>query len=177
MKNICVFCASKTGNDPAFSTIAEETGKEIASRNKRLIYGGGNIGLMGKVANSVLDHGGEIVGIIPDFLLKREVGHIEATELVIVQDMMERKVEMINRSNAFIALPGGFGTLDEVLEVITWNQLHLIDKPLVIVNHNGYFDPLLDMIEKMEAAGFIWKSTKGHLMVAPDINETFTYLR
>jgi uncharacterized protein (TIGR00730 family) len=153
--NVCVFCGSSTGINPAYAEAARSLGELLARNNMRLIYGGGNVGLMGIVADAVMAGGGEVIGIIPDFLLKREVGHRGITRLEVVETMHERKKRMADLADAFIALPGGWGTMEELTEVLTWRQLGLIKQPVGIINVNNFFDPLLDQLRKMVQEEFV----------------------
>ena len=153
--NICVFCGSATGHNPLFAQAAEKLGDLIGANGHSLVYGGGNIGLMGILADAVLKSRGNVIGIIPDFLFKKEVAHTGITELIIVESMHERKMKMANRANVFIAMAGGWGTLDELAEILTWRQLQLIDKPIGILNTLGFFSPLLDMMSAMVNEGFL----------------------
>ena len=153
--NICVFCGSATGHNPVFAGAAKSLGRLIGSNNHTLVYGGGNIGLMNILANSVMEAGGKVIGIIPDFLFKREVAHTGITELIIVDSMHERKKRMADKSDAFIAIPGGWGTLDELAEILTWKQLSLINKPIGILNTNEFFTPLIHMMQSMVVNGFL----------------------
>ena len=153
--NICVFCGSSMGFDPVYADSAKELGKLIAEQGHTLIYGGGNVGLMGIVADAVLSNGGRVIGVIPEFLMKREVGHIGVTQLEIVPSMHERKKRMADLSDAFIAMPGGWGTLDETAEILTWKQLELIHQPVGILNTNGFFDSLLSQMKLMVREGFL----------------------
>jgi uncharacterized protein (TIGR00730 family) len=139
-RSICVFCGSNFGSRPEYSTAAEQLGKLLASRGIALVYGGGKVGLVGKVADAVLSAGGKATGVIPQALVQKEVGHEGLTELKIVDSMHERKAVMAELADAFIALPGGFGTLDEFCEILTWAQLGLHRKPCGILNVNGYYD-------------------------------------
>ena len=147
MKRICVFCGSSAGNRPEYRVCAEELGAELVRRQIGLVYGGGNVGLMGAIADSVLKAGGEAIGVIPEHLMALEVGHKHLTKLHVVRSMHERKALMADLSDAFIALPGGFGTLEEFFEVLTWSQLGLHRKPCGIVNVLDYFTPLLEMLD------------------------------
>lgn len=147
MKRICVFCGSSAGSDPAYRACAEELGAELVRRNIGLVYGGGDVGLMGATADAVLKAGGEATGVIPEHLMNREIGHRQLTKLHVVRSMHERKALMADLSDAFIALPGGFGTLEEFCEVLTWSQLGLHEKPCGIVNVKGYYTPLLLMLD------------------------------
>ena len=139
--SICVFCGSRYGADPRFRAAATRFGELAGSAQIRLIYGGGHVGLMGAVADAAIAAGGEVIGLIPTRLLEREVGHRAITELVVTQDMFERKQQMIDRADAFVVLPGGLGTLDELLEVVTLRQLGYHAKPIVVVNLGGYLGP------------------------------------
>ena len=147
MKRICVFCGSSAGSQPEYRACAQQLGVELTRRKIGLVYGGGNVGLMGAIADSVLEAGGEAIGVIPEHLMTREIGHNRLTKLHIVRSMHERKALMADLSDAFIALPGGFGTLEEFCEVLTWSQLGLHAKPCGIVNVLGYYTPLLRMLD------------------------------
>ncbi|MEO7992357.1 MAG: TIGR00730 family Rossman fold protein [Chryseolinea sp.] len=153
--SICVFCGSAIGNDKVFSDAARRLGILLASRDITLIYGGADVGLMGILADSVLEHHGKVIGVIPDFLMNREVGHKNLTRLEVVASMHERKKRMTDISDAFIAIPGGWGTLDELAEILTWKQLGLIQQPVGILNVNHFFDPLLLQMRLMEETGFL----------------------
>ena len=155
MKSVCVFCGSSSGSNPIFAEIATQVGKEIARRQLCLVYGGGGIGLMGVVADAALSAGGEVIGVIPQALLDKELGHGSLTELVVVGSMHERKATMANRADAFLALPGGFGTFEEFCEVLTWAQLGLHNKPCGLLNVNGFYDPLLALFDRSVADGFL----------------------
>jgi uncharacterized protein (TIGR00730 family) len=147
MKRICVFCGSSVGTHPEYRGCAEELGAQLTRRNIGLVYGGGNVGLMGAIADSVLRAGGEAIGVIPEHLMSREIGHKQLTKLHIVRSMHERKALMADLSDAFIALPGGFGTFEEFFEVLTWSQLGLHMKPCGVVNVLNYYTPLLTMLD------------------------------
>src|ERR1039458_1692599 len=147
MGRICVFCGSSSGSRPEYRTAAEEMGRELARRNIGLVYGGGKVGLMGVLADSVLRAGGEAVGVIPEHIMSREIGHKGLTKLHVVHSMHERKALMADLSDAFIAMPGGFGTLEEFCEVVTWTQLGLHAKPCGILNVIGFYAPLLAMFD------------------------------
>ena len=146
-------------------------GRQLGSRGHRLIYGGASIGIMGRLADAVLSAGGEVIGVIPKGLFRREVPHQGITELIAVNDMHQRKSEMASRADAFVALPGGFGTLEELLEIITWNQIGILKKPVVVLNLNGFFDPLLSMIDHAMATGFIKQKNGDILKVANSVDE------
>lgn len=153
--NVCVFCGSSTGHSAVFAETARHTGDLLAVGGHTLIYGGGNIGLMGIVADAALAKGGRVVGVIPDFLMKREVGHTALTELVIVNSMHERKKRMADMTDVFVALPGGWGTLDELAEILTWRQLGLIDQPIGLLNVDNFFSPLVQQMQAMTENGFL----------------------
>ncbi|MCW5912448.1 MAG: TIGR00730 family Rossman fold protein [Cyclobacteriaceae bacterium] len=153
--NICVFCGSGTGHNPVYAGAARTLGKLLVQHQSTLIYGGGNIGLMGIVADQVIDGGGKVIGIIPDFLMQKEVGHKGLTQLEVVGSMHERKRRMADLAHAFLALPGGWGTLDELAEILTWRQLGLVNAPVAILNTQGYFDTLIKQMEVMVHEGFL----------------------
>jgi uncharacterized protein (TIGR00730 family) len=152
--SVCVFCSSAGGLPEVYRAAARDLGAELAGRGHRLVYGGGNVGLMGEVARSVHSHGGTVVGVIPQGLVDRELAYDPADELLVTTTMRERKAEMDARADAFVALPGGFGTLEELLEVLTLRQLRLHDRPIVLVNVAGYWDPFLSMVQDMVDQGF-----------------------
>lgn len=145
-KSICVFCGSRVGNDPAYAELARRLGTECAARGVRLVYGGGRIGLMGILADAALSAGGEVVGVIPEFLQKLEVGNGAVSELHLVDSMHERKQRMFDLADAFVTLPGGLGTFDETIEIITWKQLRLHSKPIVLINHEGYWEIFRELV-------------------------------
>ena len=154
MKSVCVFCGAGKARNPVYNDRARELGNLIAERNLRLVYGGASVGLMGTVADGVLEKGGDVYGILPDFLFKKEVGHTGIQKLEIVDSMHIRKQKMYESSDAFIILPGGIGTLDEFFEVFTWSQLELHNKPIGLYNINNYFNKLLNFISETIAEGF-----------------------
>ncbi len=154
INSVCVFCGSRAGVDPAFSEAAEELGRIFAEREVRLIYGGGSIGLMGVVMQAVLDNGGAVTGVIPEFLMRREVGNPALTELIVVDSMHERKRRMFEFADGFAVLPGGLGTLDETIEVLTWQQLGLHGKPISLLNTGGYWTCFEALIEHVIGQGF-----------------------
>lgn len=147
IKNVCVFCGSGLGTNTLFSECVIDLGKYLAVNKYKLVYGGANVGLMGVLADSVLENGGEVVGIMPKHLVDKEVAHLNLPELFMTDTMQERKQLMIEKSDAFISLPGGFGTFDELFEVLTLNQLGIIHKPCAIYNVNGYFDNFLSQLD------------------------------
>lgn len=153
--NVCVFCGSNSGKTSLYTGASRELGVLLASKGHSLIYGGGNIGLMGILADAVLDKGGKVIGVIPDFLLKKEVGHSNLTQLEVVSSMHERKRRMADLADAFVVMPGGWGTLDETAEILTWRQLGLIHQPIGLVNINGFFDFLLAQMNYMVKEGFL----------------------
>lgn len=155
LRSVCVYCGSSPGIRPAYALAARELGAALAESGTRLIYGGGEIGLMGTVARSVLDGGGHVTGIIPDFLRRRENMIDDAQELVVVPDMHARKQLMFERSDAFVALPGGVGTLEELVEQMTWAQLGRHTKPILLLDVEGFWQPLIGLFGHMRAAGFI----------------------
>ncbi|ENW20108.1 TIGR00730 family Rossman fold protein [Acinetobacter haemolyticus] len=174
MNSICVFCGSSLGNDPIYQQMAQATGQAIAEQGKTLIYGGGRSGLMGVVADSALKAGGRVVGIIPNALVDRELAHKGLTELYVVDNMHERKTQMSEQADAFIALPGGAGTLEEIFEQWTWNQLGIHQKPCAFLNVGGFYDDLIKMIQGSVARGFSQSRFVDQLIVANDINEILT---
>lgn len=153
--NVCVFCGSSLGDHPLFRDAAHELGAALAGAGATLIYGGGNIGLMGVLADAAIQHGGEVIGVIPDFLMRREAGHSGISRLEVVDSMHSRKRRMAELSDAFVAMPGGWGTLDELAEILTWNQLQLIVKPVFLLNSGNFFDHLLAQMRKMVDDGFL----------------------
>ncbi|MED1949349.1 TIGR00730 family Rossman fold protein [Brevibacillus centrosporus] len=155
MKRICVFAGSNPGVNPAFEQIAQELGRELVARELDLVYGGSNMGLMGRVANSVLAGGGKAIGIMPTGLFRGEIVHTGLTELHEVNTMHERKAMMNDLSDGFIALPGGYGTFEEIFEVVSWGQIGIHTKPIGLLNVDGYYTPLMEMVNHATAAGFI----------------------
>lgn len=165
LKKICVFCGSSSGNDLAITEAAEKLGKIFATRNITLVYGAAKIGVMGTIAKSVLDNNGKVIGIIPEFLKMKEVVHLGLTELVTTQNMHERKLKMQEASDGFIALPGGMGTLEELFEIITWLQLGLHKKPIGLLNVNGFYNDLINLLENMVRKGFLSMDNYNLLLV------------
>jgi uncharacterized protein (TIGR00730 family) len=174
--NVCVFCGSSTGNNPLYAESALKLGTLMAQASMSLIYGGGNVGLMGIVADAVMKHQGEVIGVIPDFLVKREVGHQGITRLEVVGSMHQRKHRMADLADAFIALPGGWGTLEELFEILTWKQLGLVDQPIVLLNANRFFDPLLDQMRSMAQEGFLKPTYLKALNVAASPEEALSMI-
>lgn len=165
--SICVFCGSADGTLPAYTAAAEATGVLLASRGFRLVYGGGRAGLMGRIADAVLTAGGEAIGVIPSGMVDREIAHRGLTELVVTDTMTERKALMAQRSTAFLVLPGGFGTLEEFSEVLSWAQIGLHRKPIGFLNVCGYYDGLFAFFDQMVEHGFLRQSSR-HLVLADD---------
>jgi uncharacterized protein (TIGR00730 family) len=171
IKSICVYCASGPGKNPVFVEAAKSFGRVLAEHRIRLIYGGGAVGLMGAVAESVLDHGGNVTGIIPEFLVDREHMLARVQERVITRDMHERKREMFERADAFVALPGGIGTLEELVEQMTWAQLGRHKKPILILNTDKFWDPLCALLDHMESLAFIRPGLSVKYLVADRVEE------
>ena len=174
--NICVFCGSASGHDPVFAQAAENLGTQIGLNGHSLVYGGGNIGLMGILADAVLKANGKVIGVIPDFLFKKEVAHTGITDLIIVDTMHERKTKMANMADVFIAMAGGWGTLDELAEILTWRQLQLVDKPIGILNTSDFFTPLLAMMNNMVSHGFLRENNLKQLLHSNNSAELLTSL-
>ncbi len=160
MPRIAVFCGAATGHDPIYAQAAAEVGRAIAQRGMGLVYGGGHVGLMGIVADAAMKAGGEVIGVIPRFMAKAELAHQGVTELILVDTMHERKQRMHELSNAVIALPGGFGTMDELFELLTWRQIGLHEQRIGLLNVNGFYDPLLAQMERMREDGFLHGETR-----------------
>ncbi|HEY3793824.1 MAG TPA: TIGR00730 family Rossman fold protein, partial [Bradyrhizobium sp.] len=158
ISNVCVYCGSSPGNNPRFVEAASDFGKILAENKINLVYGGGSFGLMGALATSVLDHGGTVTGIIPEALVARERALKRVQEMVVTRDMHERKRLMFERSDAFVALPGGIGTLEELVEQLTWAQLLHHKKPVVLCSIDSFWNPLLETFARMKDAGFVYNS-------------------
>jgi uncharacterized protein (TIGR00730 family) len=174
---VCVYCGSSPGLDPAFVEAAAQFGKILAENGVRLVYGGGSVGLMGAVANAVLEHGGEATGIIPEFLTRRERPKRIAQELIVTRDMHERKRTMFERADAFVALPGGIGTLEEIVEQMTWAQLGRHKKPILFANIRGYWDPMLSLVTHMHDQEFLPAAMRVDFLVANSPEEILPKLR
>lgn len=170
-KSLCVFCGSRDGVDPAYAAAAEEVGRSLAQAGVRLVYGAGDVGLMGRVARSAEDAGGDIMGIIPTHLMALEVGRTDLGQTVITETMHERKKVMFMNSDAVAVLPGGAGSLDEFFEVLTWAQLGLHEKPIYLLNINGYWAPLLAMMDHVISQGFADASVMKFVTVVGDLAE------
>lgn len=167
--SLCVYCGSRDGLDPAHVAAAREVGRQIGERGWRLVYGGGSTGLMGTVADAALDAGAPVIGVIPERLMTREMGHGRLTELQVVDTMHARKHNMAMQSDAFLALPGGIGTMEEIFEVWTWRQLGYHRKALGLLNVAGYYDHLLRFIDGCRDGGFLWPDVQELLMIGDDI--------
>ncbi len=177
LRSICVYCGSGAGADPDFAAAADALGRAMGRESLSLVYGGGNVGLMGTVARGVLAGGGHVAGIIPDFLKSRERMLEEAQETVVVPDMHTRKRLMFERADAFVALPGGIGTLEELVEQMTWAQLGRHEKPILLLSVNGFWRPLLDLLAHMRDQGFIRPGLELNYLVAERVEEVIPMLR
>ncbi|SDQ93955.1 TIGR00730 family Rossman fold protein [Pseudovibrio sp. Tun.PSC04-5.I4] len=171
LKSICVYCGSNAGNLPLFEQAAIQLGELLAKKEIRLIYGGGSIGLMGALANTVIENGGEVTGVIPEFLKDREVMLERAHELIVTQDMHERKRTMFEKADAFIALPGGIGTLEELVEMLTWAQLGRHDKPMLLLNLDQFWTPLVELLNHMRGLGFIRPDSDITYEITSDVSQ------
>lgn len=174
--NVAIYCGSQTGKSTIYIESAKELGERLAKEKIGIVYGGSNIGLMGAVADAALAHNGEVIGIMPEHLQKREIAHLHLTEIHFVESMHVRKKKMIDLSNAFIALPGGCGTLDEYFEVFTWAQIGLHENPVILYNINGFYDALIQHFEKMFEEGFIREEQRSILKVATNVNDIIAIL-
>jgi uncharacterized protein (TIGR00730 family) len=171
MKRITVFCGSSSGTEEIYTSQATLLGQTLAKRNIELVYGGAKVGLMGAVADGVLNHGGKAIGVLPNFLGSKEIAHPKLTQLILVDTMHERKTKMNDLSDGVIALPGGFGTLDELFEMLTWGQLGLHKKPIAILNVDGYYDALIVFIQTMTDKGLLKEVNQQMLLVSDSIEE------
>ncbi|MBK6937754.1 MAG: TIGR00730 family Rossman fold protein [Chitinophagaceae bacterium] len=176
IQSLAVFCGSKHGTTGLFTEHAIELGKIIAEKNIRLIYGGGSAGIMGSIADSVMLHGGKVTGYIPQLLLEWEVQHRGITELIICDDMHERKKKIYSVSDAAIVLPGGFGTLDELFEIITWNQLTIHDKEIYILNSGGFYNHLISHIKQMKEEQFLYETAEKRITIIDNPSSLLQYL-
>ena len=177
MKAICVYCGSNAGNRPAYAERAAALGERIAREGLALVYGGGNVGLMGLAADAALAAGGEVIGVIPEQLVTWEVAHKGVSRLEVVANMHERKMRMFDLADAFVALPGGFGTLDEMFEMLTWRQLGIGDKPCAFLDVDGFYAPLLQMIDRMVAERFLHPEQRADLWHGEDIDAMLEWMR
>ncbi|MCP1726253.1 uncharacterized protein (TIGR00730 family) [Natronospira proteinivora] len=176
MKNICVFCGSRPGTLPVYREEAIKLGQTLARQKRRLVFGGGRVGLMGALADASLAEGGEVIGVIPESLMAREVAHEKLHRLEVVSDMLSRKQRMIDLSDGFIILPGGLGTLDELFEVLTWQQLGLIDKPVCLLETGNFFRPLLNWLDNAVEHGFMDARHRDHMSRATTPEEALKKL-
>ena len=176
MKSIAVFCGSSLGTAPIFKETARQLGEMLAQKQITLVYGGGKLGLMGVVANAVMEHGGQVIGVIPRFLSTKEVAHEGITDLIMVETMHERKLRMSDLCEGVVVLPGGFGTLDELAEMLTWAQLGLHQKPIGILNVEGYYDPLDNLFRTMEENGLLKTINRKIALFANNLEELFTLM-
>ena len=174
--SVCVYCGSSLGANPCHAEAARQLGEELAGRGIRLVYGGGRIGLMGQVADAVLAGGGQVIGVIPEHLQVQEKGHRGVTELHVVASMHERKNLMFELSDAFVILPGGFGTLDEAFEMLTWRQLQLHDKPILFLNIEGYWTPFGKLVDQFIGEGFARESSRRLFMMVDAVEEVIPAL-
>jgi len=177
IKAICVYCGSSPGTNPKFVESARTLGRILAENHIRLVYGGGSIGLMGALAESVIDHGGQVTGIIPDFLKAREMMFRRAQEIIVTRDMHERKRVMFERADAFVALPGGVGTLEELVEQLTWAQLGRHKKPILMVNIDRFWDPLCALLDHMRAMQFIRADLEVSPLVVNGVDDVLPAIR
>ena len=174
----CVYCASRMGNNPNFEKAAKEFGKILAENNITMVYGGSVVGLMGATANSVLENGGKVIGIIPEIIEKQgETKHEGLTEQYCVKDMHERKKMMADKSDAFIILPGGFGTMDETFEILTWKTINIHNKPIIFVNIDGFYDPLLKLIDHFVENGVTGEGYRDAFVIVDRVEDVMTKIK
>ncbi len=177
LQAVCVYCGSSSGFDPAYANAARSLGARLAAERLRLIYGGGSVGLMGVLADEVLAHGGEVIGVIPRGLFSREIAHTGLTELHEVASMHDRKRLMFDLADAFVALPGGLGTLEELAEITTWAQLGLHNNPIVLLDVNDFWNPLLALLDRAVDDGFLRRENRSLLTRVASLDDLFTELR
>ena len=177
MKRICVFCGSSSGNDPAYLETAVKVGEFLVANSVELVFGGGRVGLMGRIADTVMAKGGKAIGVIPAALDKKEIAHHGLTELHIVDSMHERKAMMAELSDGFVAMPGGFGTFEEFCEIVTWAQLGIHQKPCALLNVNGFYDHMITMFDHSTRQGFIRDEHRGIVLVESDIESLFDLMK
>jgi uncharacterized protein (TIGR00730 family) len=177
IRNVCVYCGSGPGNDPEFMAAARRFGELMATDGVGLVYGGGSKGLMGEIANAVLRHGGHVTGVIPEFLKSKEGIQVDAQEIIITPNMHVRKQTMFDKADAFVAMPGGIGTLEELIEQLTWAQLGRHKKPILILNINGFWDPLCVLIDHMRRLAFIHNESGVRMLVAERPEDVMPLLR
>lgn len=176
LRSVCVYCGSSAGNDPRHAETARKLGELMARRDITLVFGGGRVGLMGILADTVLDAGGKVIGVIPESLRTKEIAHADCSELIVTPSMHARKEKMFEISDAFMALPGGIGTLEEVIEIITWRQLRFHDKPIVVLNDGGYWQPLKALFDATVAGGFAHADLDRLCHFAATPEEALTFL-
>lgn len=176
MKSVLVYCGSRSGNSEIYTRAAARLGELLAEKSYRLLFGGGNVGLMGVLSNTMLDHGGEVLGVMPQRLIDREIANRRCTELRVVQSMQERKILMEELADIIITLPGGYGSMDELFESLTNVQLGLHHKPVIILNTGGFYDPLIAQVDKMAEEGFLLKENREKLWVASTPEELMQML-
>ena len=177
IRSVCVYCGSNAGSRPVYAERAMVLGTRLAQQGLALVYGGGNVGLMGIVADAALAAGGEVIGVIPEQLVGWEVAHRGVTRLEVVANMHERKARMFDLSDAFVALPGGFGTLDEMFEMLTWRQLGIGDKPCAFLDVDGFYEPLVAMMDRMVAEGFLHADQRRDLWHGEDIDAMLVWMQ
>lgn len=177
MKHLCVYCGSNTGNKPIYLEQAVALGTRLAKGGIGLVYGGGNIGLMGAVADAVMQAGGQVTGVIPEQLVQMEVAHNGVSRLEVVGSMHERKKRMFDLADGFVALPGGFGTLEEIIEMLTWRQLGIGDKPCAFLDVDGYWSPIAQMMDRMVADRFLHPDQRHDLWIGDDIGEMLGWMK
>lgn len=177
LKSVCVYCGSRPGDDQAFIETGRKLGKTLAAEGVELVFGGGDVGIMGATANAVVDAGGRVIGVIPKFLRDVEIPSERIQELILTDTMHERKHDMYERSDAFCVLPGGVGTLEEVIEVISWAQLQQHSKPIILVNVNNYWDPFLALLDHVMSRGFAGPETRKHYRVVESYDQVLPAIR
>ncbi|QDA61262.1 LOG family protein [Hymenobacter jejuensis] len=170
MKSVAVYCGSSAGTNEIYRQQADALGQALVARNITLVYGGGRVGLMGAIADSVMQHGGQAIGVIPDFLANKELAHLGLTELFVVKSMHERKLKMSELAEGFIAMPGGYGTMEELFEMLTWGQLGMHQKPIGVLNVNGFYDHLLLALDTMATEGLLRRENRDQLLQSPVAN-------
>ncbi|MCH8549641.1 MAG: TIGR00730 family Rossman fold protein [Balneolaceae bacterium] len=173
--NICIYCGSSPGKNKEILDLAQRFGRMMANENHNLIYGGSSLGVMGVLADSVMLNGGEVIGVIPENLFSKEVAHRGITRLITVRDMHQRKSHMAELADAFVAFPGGFGTMEELFEIITWNQIGIMKKPVTVMNIDGFYDPLIRMMDHAMETGFIKPANREIVQVAETLEECLQF--
>lgn len=177
MKRVTVYCASSSGKDPQFKETAIQLGAELAKQKIQLVYGGAKVGLMGAVADGIINNGGQAIGVLPHFLAEKELAHESLTEMILVDTMHERKAKMAELCDGIITLPGGFGTMEELFEMLTWAQLGLHHKPIAILNVGGYYDALLTFVETMIKSGLLKEEYRKMLLVSDNITDILEQMK